>query len=42
MRIGVRSIIVQLQGGRDWTAAWPFEVAARDALCLISRWSEQK
>ncbi len=38
---GVRAIIVQLQGGKYWTV-WPFEVAARDVLYPIPRWSERK
>jgi branched-chain amino acid transport system substrate-binding protein len=39
--VGVRAIIVQLQGGKYWTV-WPFEVAARDVLYPIPRWSERK
>jgi branched-chain amino acid transport system substrate-binding protein len=38
---GVRAIIVQLQGGKYWTV-WPFEMATRDALYPIPRWSERK
>jgi branched-chain amino acid transport system substrate-binding protein len=38
---GVRAIIVQLQGGKYWTV-WPFEVAARDVIFPIPRWSERK
>jgi branched-chain amino acid transport system substrate-binding protein len=38
---GVRAIIVQLQGGKYWTV-WPFEVAAKDVLYPIPRWSERK
>jgi hypothetical protein len=38
---GVRAIIVQLQGGRYWTV-WPFDVAARDVIYPIPRWSERK
>jgi branched-chain amino acid transport system substrate-binding protein len=38
---GVRAIIVQLQGGRYWTV-WPFDVAARDVLYPIPKWSERK
>ena len=37
----VRAIIVQLQGGRYWTV-WPFDVAARDVIYPIPRWSERK
>jgi branched-chain amino acid transport system substrate-binding protein len=39
--VGVRAIIVQLQGGKYWTV-WPFEVAARDVLYPLPRWSERK
>jgi len=39
--VGVRAIIVQLQGGKYLTV-WPFEVAARDVLYPIPRWSERK
>jgi branched-chain amino acid transport system substrate-binding protein len=39
--IGVRAIIVQLQGARYWTV-WPFDVAARDVIYPIPRWSERK
>ena len=39
--VGVRAIIVQLQGGKYWTV-WPFEVAARDVLYPIPRWSDRK
>jgi branched-chain amino acid transport system substrate-binding protein len=39
--VGVRAIIVQLQGGKYWTV-WPFEVAARDVIYPIPRWSERK
>jgi branched-chain amino acid transport system substrate-binding protein len=38
---GVRAIIVQLLGGQYWTV-WPFEVAARDVLYPLPRWSERK
>jgi branched-chain amino acid transport system substrate-binding protein len=39
--VGVRAIIAQIQGGKYWTV-WPFEVAARDVLYPIPRWSERK
>jgi branched-chain amino acid transport system substrate-binding protein len=39
--VGVRAIIVQLQGGKYWTV-WPFEGAARDVIFPIPKWSERK
>ena len=39
--VGARAIIVQLQGGKYWTV-WPFEVAAREVLYPIPRWSDRK
>jgi branched-chain amino acid transport system substrate-binding protein len=38
---GVRAIIMQLQGGKYYTV-WPFEMATRDVLYPIPRWSERK
>jgi branched-chain amino acid transport system substrate-binding protein len=38
---GVRAIIMQLQGGKYWTI-WPFEMASRDVIYPIPRWSERK
>ena len=34
-------IVVQLQGGRYWTV-WPFDIAARDFIHPIPRWSERR
>ena len=39
--VGVRAIIVQLQGGKYWTV-WPFEGATRDVIFPIPKWSERK
>jgi branched-chain amino acid transport system substrate-binding protein len=39
--VGVRGIILQLQGGQYWTV-WPFEMASRDVIYPIPRWSERK
>ncbi len=39
--VGVRAIIMQLQGGRYWTV-WPFEMATREVIYPIPRWSERK
>ena len=38
---GVRAIIMQLQGGKYYTV-WPFEMATRDVIYPIPRWSERK
>jgi branched-chain amino acid transport system substrate-binding protein len=38
---GVRAIIMQLQGGRYYTV-WPFDMATRDVIHPIPRWSERK
>jgi branched-chain amino acid transport system substrate-binding protein len=38
---GVRAIIMQLQGGKYWTV-WPFEMATRDVVYPIPKWSERK
>ena len=39
--VGVRAIIMQLQGGKYWTV-WPFEMATRDVIFPIPTWSERK
>jgi branched-chain amino acid transport system substrate-binding protein len=39
--VGVRAIVVQLQGGKYWTV-WPFEGATRDVIFPIPKWSERK
>jgi branched-chain amino acid transport system substrate-binding protein len=39
--VGVRAIIMQLQGGKYQTV-WPFEMATRDVVYPIPRWSERK
>ena len=39
--VGVRAIILQLQGGKYWTV-WPFEMATRDVIFPIPTWSERK
>lgn len=38
---GVKAIILQLQGGKYYTV-WPFEVATREVLYPIPKWSERK
>jgi branched-chain amino acid transport system substrate-binding protein len=38
---GVRAIIMQLQGGKYYTI-WPFDMATRDVIYPIPRWSERK
>ncbi len=38
---GVRAIIMQLQGGKYHTV-WPFEMATRDVVYPIPKWSERK
>ena len=38
---GVRAIIMQLQGGKYHTV-WPFDMATRDAIFPIPRWSERR
>lgn len=38
---GVRAIIMQLQGGKYQTV-WPFDLATRDVIYPIPRWSERK
>ena len=37
----VEAIITQIQGGRHWTV-WPFELAAKEAIYPIPKWSERK
>jgi len=39
--VGVRAIVMQLQGGKYWTV-WPFEMATRDVIFPIPKWSERK
>ena len=39
--VGVRAIIMQLQGGKYHTV-WPFDMATRDAIFPIPRWSERR
>ncbi len=39
--VGVRPIIMQLQGGRYYTV-WPFDMATRDVIYPIPRWSERR
>ena len=39
--VGVRAIVMQLQGGKYWTV-WPFEGATRDVIFPIPKWSERK
>ena len=39
--VGVRAIIMQLQGGRYWTV-WPFDMATRDVIFPIPKWAERK
>ena len=38
---GVRAIIMQLQGGKYHTV-WPFEMATRDVIYPIPKWSERR
>jgi branched-chain amino acid transport system substrate-binding protein len=38
---GVRAIIMQLQGGKYYTV-WPFDMATRDVIYPIPKWSERK
>jgi branched-chain amino acid transport system substrate-binding protein len=38
---GVRAIIMQLQGGKYHTV-WPFDMATRDVIYPIPKWSERK
>jgi branched-chain amino acid transport system substrate-binding protein len=38
---GVRAIIMQLQGGKYYTV-WPFDMATKDVIYPIPRWSERK
>ena len=38
---GVRAIIMQLQGGKYHTV-WPFEMATREAIYPIPKWSERR
>jgi branched-chain amino acid transport system substrate-binding protein len=39
--VGVRAIIMQLQGGKYYTV-WPFEMATRDVIYPIPKWSERR
>ena len=39
--VGVRAMIMQLQGGQYWTV-WPFDVATKDVLYPIPKWAERK
>jgi branched-chain amino acid transport system substrate-binding protein len=39
--VGVRAIIMQLQGGKYWTV-WPFEMATRDVIFPIPKWADRK
>ncbi|HEV8673560.1 MAG TPA: ABC transporter substrate-binding protein [Methylomirabilota bacterium] len=39
--IGVRAIVMQLQGGKYYTV-WPFDMATRDVIYPIPRWSERR
>ncbi len=38
---GVRAIIMQLQGGKYYTV-WPFEMATRDVIYPVPKWSERR
>ncbi len=39
--VGVRAIIMQLQGGRYYTV-WPFDMATREVVFPIPKWSERR
>jgi branched-chain amino acid transport system substrate-binding protein len=39
--VGVRAIIMQLQGGKYYTV-WPFEMATRDVIYPLPKWSERR
>src|SRR5262249_19805965 len=40
-KTGVRAIVVQRQGGESHTV-WPFDMATRDVIYPLPKWSERK
>ena len=39
--VGARAMMMQIQGGKYWTV-WPFELATREVIYPIPKWSERK
>jgi branched-chain amino acid transport system substrate-binding protein len=39
--VGARVMMMQLQGGKYWTV-WPFEIATKEVMHPIPKWSERK
>jgi branched-chain amino acid transport system substrate-binding protein len=39
--VGARALIMQLHGGKYWTV-WPFEVATKEVIFPIPKWSERR